>query len=61
MSDRQPNEQDSTISPKAAGPGESVDSGKGRVFPCGECGADLQFSIGTQSMKCPFCGAVKTI
>lgn len=61
MSDRQPNEQDSTISPKAAGPGESIDSGKGRVFPCGECGADLEFSIGTQSMKCPFCGAVKTI
>ena len=44
-----------------AGPGESIDSGKGRIFPCGECGADLEFSIGTQSLKCPFCGAVKTI
>ena len=44
-----------------AGLGESIDSGKGRVFPCEECGADLEFSIGTQSLKCPFCGAVKTI
>jgi predicted RNA-binding Zn-ribbon protein involved in translation (DUF1610 family) len=44
-----------------AGPGESIDSGKGRIFPCDECGADLEFSIGTQSLKCPYCGAVKTI
>ena len=44
-----------------AGPGETIDAGKGRIFPCGECGADLEFSIGTQSLKCPFCGAVKTI
>ena len=46
---------------KAAGHGDTVDDGKGRIFPCDECGADLQFSIGTQSLKCPFCGAVKTI
>jgi rubrerythrin len=46
---------------RVAGPGESIDSGKGRVFPCDECGADLQFAIGTQSLKCPFCGAVKQI
>lgn len=44
-----------------AGPGETVDSGKGRIFPCDECGADLEFSIGTQSMQCPFCGTVKTL
>ncbi|MBS0201373.1 MAG: hypothetical protein JSS49_00630 [Planctomycetes bacterium] len=61
MSDRQREELESADLPEAAGPGESVDSGKGRVFPCGECGADLEFSIGTQSMKCPFCGTVKTI
>jgi len=47
--------------PSKAGAGESIDSGKGRIFPCDECGADLEFSIGTQSMKCPYCGAVKTI
>jgi predicted RNA-binding Zn-ribbon protein involved in translation (DUF1610 family) len=47
--------------PAKAGAGESIDSGRGRVFPCDECGADLEFSIGTQSLKCPFCGAVKTI
>lgn len=44
-----------------ASAGESIDSGKGRVFPCDECGADLEFAIGTQTMKCPYCGAVKTI
>lgn len=44
-----------------AGHGDSVDSGKGRIFPCDKCGADLEFSIGTQSLKCPFCGTVKTI
>ena len=52
---------DDVDSPAKAGPGETVDSGKGRIFPCDECGADLEFSIGTQSLKCPFCGAVKTI
>ena len=47
--------------PRRAGAGESIDSGKGRTFPCDECGADLEFSIGTQSLKCPYCGAVKTV
>ncbi len=42
-------------------PGESIDSGKGRVFPCDRCGADLEFSIGQQSLECPFCGSVKQI
>ena len=41
--------------------GEAVDAGKGRVFPCGECGADLVFSIGQQSLQCPFCQAIKRI
>lgn len=56
----QSNDRDEGLT-KKAGPGESIDSGKGRIFPCDECGADLEFSIGTQSMKCPYCGAVKTI
>lgn len=35
--------------------GSVVDEGKGRVFPCGGCGADLTFHIGQQKLKCPFC------
>ena len=42
-------------------PGESIDSGKGRIFPCDRCGADLIFSIGQQSLQCPYCAAVKQI
>ena len=42
-------------------PGESVDGGKGRIFPCEQCGADLEFHIGQQEMKCPFCGFQKQI
>ena len=42
-------------------PGESVDDGKGRVFPCEKCGADLEFHIGQQDLKCPFCGYEKLI
>jgi DNA-directed RNA polymerase subunit RPC12/RpoP len=42
-------------------PGESIDSGKGRIFPCDRCGADLVFSIGQQSLQCPYCGAIKQI
>lgn len=59
MADSTTDQDDDAV--KKAGAGESIDSGKGRVFPCDECGADLEFSIGTQSMKCPYCGAVKTI
>ncbi len=41
--------------------GSTFDEGKGRVFPCENCGADLQFHIGVQSLKCHFCGHVKEI
>lgn len=41
--------------------GELVDEGRGRIFPCPECGADLVFSIGQQEMKCPYCGHVVQI
>lgn len=62
MADQQPVRSDPDEPPsKVAGTGEAIDAGKGRIFPCDECGADLEFSIGTQSLKCPFCGAVKTI
>lgn len=41
--------------------GSAVDSGKGRVFPCEGCGADLTFHIGQQRLVCPFCGYQKEI
>ncbi|MBC7817549.1 MAG: hypothetical protein IAG10_11710 [Planctomycetaceae bacterium] len=52
---------DSPASSKSAKPGESVDDGKGRIFPCEQCGADLEFSIGQQDLKCPYCGFAKLI
>ena len=42
-------------------PGDEIDAGRGRIFPCERCGADLEFSIGEQSLQCPYCGAVKQI
>jgi predicted RNA-binding Zn-ribbon protein involved in translation (DUF1610 family) len=41
--------------------GQTTDEGKGRIFPCEECGADLEFHIGEQNLKCPFCGHVKVV
>jgi len=41
--------------------GQSVDEGKGRMFPCEGCGADLKFHIGVQTLKCPYCGFEKQI
>ncbi len=32
-----------------------------RQFPCDNCGADLRFHIGVQSLKCDYCGSEKTI
>jgi predicted RNA-binding Zn-ribbon protein involved in translation (DUF1610 family) len=33
----------------------------GRVFPCESCGADLEFAIGVQSLKCAYCGFEKKL
>lgn len=41
--------------------GQSIDDGNGRVFPCEKCGADLEFHIGQQDLKCPYCGHLKRI
>src|SRR4051812_30885891 len=41
--------------------GQTTDAGKGRIFPCEGCGADLHFDIGEQRLKCPFCGFEKQI
>ena len=41
--------------------GQTFDGGAGRIFPCESCGSDLEFNIGEQAMKCPYCGHVKQI
>ena len=41
--------------------GQSIDEGKGRTFPCVQCGADLKFHVGEQSLKCPYCGHAKNL
>lgn len=41
--------------------GQTVDEGRGRVFPCERCGADLTFHIGQQRLKCPYCGYEKDL
>lgn len=41
--------------------GRKVDQGKGRIFPCQGCGADLEFHIGQQGLKCPYCGFTQEI
>ncbi|QDU82173.1 hypothetical protein Pla110_39280 [Polystyrenella longa] len=41
--------------------GQSIDEGKGRIFPCEGCGADLKFNIGQQELICPFCGYSKQL
>lgn len=41
--------------------GQTIDDSQARIFPCEECGADLEFNIGVQKMKCPYCGHEKDI
>ena len=41
--------------------GQTTDEGKGRIFPCEGCGADLKFNIGQQHLKCPYCGFEKEL
>lgn len=35
--------------------------GEARTFPCPQCGADLEFSVGAQSLECGFCGFRKEL
>ena len=42
-------------------PGQTIDQNEGRIFPCEQCGADLEFSIGQQRLKCEFCGFEKDL
>ena len=41
--------------------GQSINEGKGRIFPCDSCGADMVFHIGKQLLACQFCGFQKEI
>jgi len=48
-------------SPSSTSEGHTIDAGRGRVFPCERCGAELVFSIGDQRLKCPHCGFEKDV
>ncbi|MEM9701298.1 MAG: hypothetical protein AAF907_02490 [Planctomycetota bacterium] len=41
--------------------GELTDRGRGRTFPCSSCGGSLEFHIGAQALKCPYCGSVEQV
>jgi Zn finger protein HypA/HybF involved in hydrogenase expression len=46
----------------AAAPGSPVAiQAKARKFPCPSCGASVEWSPGSSSLKCPFCGAQRVI
>ena len=45
----------------AADTGEAIDEGRGRIFPCESCGADLEFHIGMQHLQCEYCGFAREI
>ena len=40
----------------------SAGPGSGRLtFPCGACGADLEFAVGAEALRCSYCGHSETI
>lgn len=41
--------------------GVAIDAGRGRVFPCEKCGAELTFNIGGQNLTCPHCGHIQAL
>ncbi len=41
--------------------GQRTDEGKGRIFPCEQCGADMTFHIGQQRQRCEHCGFERAI
>ena len=40
---------------------ERIDAGRGRIYPCDACGADLTFDIGEQQLSCSYCGAARAL
>ncbi len=41
--------------------GKPDDKNRARLFPCEGCGADFEFNIGAQQLKCPHCGFTKEL
>ncbi len=41
--------------------GSSLPQDVARKFPCDKCGADFEFNIGVQKLKCPYCGYEKDL
>ena len=46
--------------PQPAAPLDAAPAGQ-KQFPCSSCGAKLEYSPGTPSLKCPYCGAENVI
>lgn len=44
-----------------SGAGRVIDDAKGRTYPCEQCGADVEFDIGSQRMKCPYCAHIREL
>jgi predicted RNA-binding Zn-ribbon protein involved in translation (DUF1610 family) len=61
MSDDVPSIESVEVLGRSDVAGQVTDSGRGRIFPCDGCGADLEFHIGDQRLKCPYCGYEKEI
>ncbi len=59
--DEVPSIEDVEVLGKSDVAGRTTDEGKGRIFPCEQCGADLEFHIGQQRLKCPYCGFEKDL
>ncbi|MEM9293062.1 MAG: hypothetical protein AAGD01_15380 [Acidobacteriota bacterium] len=49
------------VTQSEAVPRPSIEKGRGHIFPCESCGADLEFHIGQQQLRCPFCGFSKEL
>lgn len=45
----------------SSGAGSRAVEGQGRYFPCGSCGADVEFDPAAQALKCPYCAAVTQV
>ncbi len=61
MSDTRQSMSDEPSQDALSDDAQSPTVGTGHMFPCEGCGADLQFSIGAQSLKCPYCGFIKQL
>ncbi len=42
-------------SPESNTAGRTINNDRGRIFPCENCGADMEFHIGQQTLVCRFC------